>query len=400
MRKRDGRSIANAVKAVNSGATVVALSSEKVYAADAMGGPGADHVLYMEPGSKDKHLLPRALAGHSPVPAALLQQSELTMPLPLRRFTDLDRGATKLAVAVVERLRPDVLLVNLPAADKYGHKFGGPATPAIMAKIVTGLDRNVGRILDAYKMAGMYDDTLFVVTADHGMVPNNRTVPGPTVRAVVEKQGGKYHFHTGGTAAYIYIRSGSRAQAVSSALLDVSGVNASYYRVTSGDSYAYRPSPAQRIAPELDAAYAYLLDTFSCAESPDVVALFRENTIGHVEPTLYGYHGGADWNSLRVPLVFSGPGIRQGAVSQAPARLVDIAPTALRAMGISHAPLDGVVLADALETATKEEIATQAALVGPLSAHQEALIHESAANLAEDEATGHRPPEKTLALVP
>jgi len=84
----------------------------------------------------------------------------------------------------------------------------------------------------------------------------------------------------------------------------------------------------------------------------------------------------------------AGPGIRQGALSHFPARLIDVAPPVLRVLGVPAAPMDGIVLADALVSPTAAEVGGQASLSGPLTAYQDALIEQSLSNIAEDEATG------------
>ena len=50
--------------------------------------------------------------------------------------------------------------------DHVGH-VDGPDTPAYYAKLKE-LDGYVGRIVDAIKEAGIYDNSIIIVTADHG----------------------------------------------------------------------------------------------------------------------------------------------------------------------------------------------------------------------------------------
>jgi hypothetical protein len=60
-------SIPQAVKAADPKARVVALSSEKIYAADAMGGFAADYILYHQRSGPGKRaLVPSAVPGHRP----------------------------------------------------------------------------------------------------------------------------------------------------------------------------------------------------------------------------------------------------------------------------------------------------------------------------------------------
>jgi predicted AlkP superfamily pyrophosphatase or phosphodiesterase len=384
-------SITLAIKNNDRGARVVAISSEKVYAADAIGGWAADYILYYR---RDKHgsvLVPAGVPHHTP-PASFFSRPGLDEKMPLRHFTDWDYLSTVLALAAVAEFRPRALLVNLPSADYYGHPYGGPASPAVFQQVVGGVDRNIGRIVQAYKDAGIFDQTLFVVAADHGMVPNVRSVDGALTKSVVGQAGGEYLFHTGGTAAYIYLRNGRKAKAVAQAMAQVPNVAGAYYLVEKGGRHYYDRAPGMTIEPGLDAAHRFLLGTFVGPRAPDVVVPFRENTIGSKLSAAHGDHGGLNWGAQHVPLVLSGPGVASGVVSHFPARLVDIAPTVLRLLGLPAGPMDGVVLADGLAGATAQEVAAQTARLPVLTARQSALIQQSLDNVAEDTQAQLAPP--------
>lgn len=384
-------SIPQMVKAVNPAAKVVAASSEKVYAADAMGAGSADYVLYHQrAGSKPVTLVPRGVPGYVP-PADFFHHQYLREPFPLRHVTDWDWLSTVLALTSIEAFRPDVLMVNLPGADIYGHLFGGPAAPQVMKQVVAGLDRNIGHIVDAYKRAGIYRQTLFVVTADHGMVPNARTVPNNATKAAVRQAGGEYLFHTGGTAANIHLRNRGKGAAVAGEMLRLPGVEAAYYRVDSHGKPTYLLAPGLSIDTSLDGAYQYLLSTLG-PTAPDVIAPFRENTIDEASTIARGDHGGLSWGVQHIPLILSGPGVRPGVVSHFPARLMDVAPTVLRLLGIPIPSMDGIVLADTAAAPGADDVARQSAFTPPLTRYQEALAAQSVSNQAEDQKLGVHPP--------
>ena len=100
----------------------------------------------------------------------------------------------------------------------------------------------------------------------------------------------------------------------------------------------------------MDAANQFLLGTFGGSKGPDIVVLFAENAGSEPDGQAHwtGDHGGSAWESQHIPLVFSGPGIRRGYISTYPARLMDIAPTALSLMGVPDTGMTGVPLADAM----------------------------------------------------
>ncbi|GAC1400264.1 MAG: hypothetical protein NVSMB52_13870 [Chloroflexota bacterium] len=385
-------SIPAAIKASDPRSSVVAVSSEKVYAADAMGGWAADYILYHQHSGPRKDLLvPSFVPGHRP-PEDILQQPSLQIRLPMRHFTDWDWLSAQLALTSLLHVQPKALLINMPGADFYGHPYGGPASPAVMAQIAAGLDRNIARIVAAYKQAGIYDQTVFVVTADHGMVPNTRTVSGDVTKAAVRHVGGQYLFHTGGTAADVYLRNPWHSRAVAAEMMRVPNVAGSYYQVGHKGRYEYVPAPGMKISPSLDAAYQYLLATFSGPTAPDVVAPFRENTIGGLYKNAHGDHGGVNWGAQHIPLVLSGPGVQSGRLSHFPARLMDIAPTVLRLLGLPTAPMDGVVLGDALLSPTATDMTVQSDMAPSLTAYQDALMEQSTANIAEDKKDRVLPP--------
>lgn len=66
----------------------------------------------------------------------------------------------------IKEKKPHLLAVCFDNPDHVGHADGHD-TPAYYAKLAE-LDGYIARIVQAVKEAGMYDDTLFVVTSDHG----------------------------------------------------------------------------------------------------------------------------------------------------------------------------------------------------------------------------------------
>jgi hypothetical protein len=127
-------------------------------------------------------------------------------------------------------------------------------------------------------------------------------------------------------------------------------------------------------------ALQYLVGTTAGRDGPDVWTLYRENfTIvpRNVAGTWKGTHGGATWKVQHVPLILSGPGIRQGVHSQFPARAIDIAPTLERLLGLPAIPRDGVILADALTQPTHAELKPQEEIAASLTLDVQALQLQS-----------------------
>ncbi len=77
-------------------------------------------------------------------------------------------------------------------------------------------------------------------------------------------------------------------------------------------------------------AYERLSQLFDSPNGPDLVVNPKSYAYGR-QP---GQHGGLDVIQARSPLLFSGPGIRAGAVVEAEAKQVDVAPTIARLLGM------------------------------------------------------------------
>ena len=79
---------------------------------------------------------------------------------------DKQENLTPLAVEYIKTKKPDFLTVIYDDPDHVGHK-NGHDTPEYYAKMEQ-LDSWLGEIIAAIKDAGIYDDSIIVVTSDHG----------------------------------------------------------------------------------------------------------------------------------------------------------------------------------------------------------------------------------------
>lgn len=87
-------------------------------------------------------------------------------------FDTLSLPDPELASAAVEYIRenPDLkmMFIHFGEPDYTGHEFGyGAHVPEYLAKI-TETDRYVGQVLDAIRDAGWLEDSLIILTSDHG----------------------------------------------------------------------------------------------------------------------------------------------------------------------------------------------------------------------------------------
>lgn len=397
-------SIPQAMKRQDPHARVVALSSEKYYAADAMGGPAADYIIFGQP--VGKRIVTQGIPHHIP-PQSFLKKGSMSRAWPLT-YGQFDDMAMTMALQSLSSLDPRLLMINLPGADIYGHRVGGPASPDVMRRIAAAADIQIGRLIAELKRRGIFDQTIFVVTADHGMVGNTFQLDDAVIKAAIRDAGGDYLFHVGGNSAYIWLKNPGQSASVAQKMVDAfptlplyrsadaQSVAFAHYQTLQAGEYVYDPivPTGTQIDVELEKAYQYLLRTFAGPLAPDIALWFEENTITSHNTDVHGEHGGATWGAQHIPLVITGPGVRSGHRSSFPARLMDIAPTVLTLLGLHPDRMDGIVLADAVKGASDNLHTAQQDLAGRLKTYQTALIARSKADIAQQAGDTAPPPKR------
>ncbi|HZT95996.1 MAG TPA: alkaline phosphatase family protein [Chloroflexota bacterium] len=392
--KRSGSpTLAGLLKQADPTAKVYAASGPKFYAADAAGGPDSDYTAYFwvdanngyRPLSISPHDLPADILNdpafyygpNNPGPAIANGMSPDSSGGWYSMINDhlglQDAMVIDLTKKVTEQERPRVVMLNLPEMDyPVLHLDGGPLSPNKVTHVMENADRKIGQLMDHYRNLGIYDQTLWVLVGDHGCTPLERlveykeVVPRALYNAGTGYAGGfpylTHDYHTGG---FIWVWNPDKAGKAAE-LLDQShipGVAGIYFLSDFGSKGGYLPSPetARSTPPPLDAAYRYLLNTMVGATAPHIVLVYEERTGSDVPTTKNwnGDHGGINWSSQHIPMILSGPGVRKGHKSAFPARLVDVAPTALRILGVDYPGMDGIALADAFVKPTKLEASTQ-----------------------------------------
>lgn len=271
------------------------------------------------------------------------------------------------------------IFVTLPGVDKAAHMWGatddpGPTGPdgdpmTHMDAATAEADRQVGKIMDELAAQGELDDTLVVLTSDHGSVAG-RSFHG---ELVAERDYGYYNWYFGdpenddvydrpqaalkplvdtGNVGLTYSDSMLRvwlkdqspaavdeAAAVMETLADVTAVwrrdgdhfdrvsKVRWDRMRTGGERSWFVRKAQE-----------LVDTSAAPYGPDLIATLPDDTTYSVA----GDHGGIQRAAQQVPIVFAGAGLSSRDL-RAPVRSVDIMPTILRTMGIEPTfPMDGV----------------------------------------------------------
>lgn len=381
--------LAGLIKAQTPNAIVAAVTAHKYYAAQGLGMGPTDFILYAhrlpktnpkakqptptpdrayEPASGS--VVPMAIKGHEPS-AEVLNDRRLNVTY--AKPGDENGFAINVALALFEKYKPRALLLNLPETDGVGHQTGGIIAPDKMREVMVATDAHIGRLMEAYRAAGLFDQTLWIVTADHGMMPNTHWIDAQQIRQTARAAGAQ---GGGGLTAYLPQPAQAPARAEALARKKIEGILGVYAKVKVNDRYAYQAAPTTRaaLAPALHDAYLYLLSTYVGATSHDVVLMPQPTwTISQEPPNTHGSHGEIVWGNQHIPLILAGPGIKRGVTSNAPARLVDLAPTIARVLGAPLTRFEGVPLADALLNPSAEDVAAQNAVTTKLAPLRDAF---------------------------
>lgn len=389
---------------------VIAGSAAHFHAAGPLGGPDASWIFWYQ-----KHAgewIPRQL-GRNQVPRDLLNDPSLRVKIPSSTNSTVppyysplmlgqqDSLVIDFAIKSLERYQPRAIMLNLPETDAIGHwSLQWHRDEGILYR---SFDTAFGRLLDAYKKAGIYDKTLFVITADHGIIQSTHRVLD---RVAVENQirqelGEKSIILTNGgggggpTMTSIWLKDPAHNERMAKLIWEkhYDNVSAIYYR----DGVNYHSAGIEDSFPDLAKAYDYLLSTEG-ARGQDIAILLRENARNSGLPRMLGRHGGADWGSQQATLMFSGPGVQPGK-SNAPARLVDIAPTIERLMGITPNARDGIVLADVFQNPHPADIRPHLATATQFAPMVAALQKRAARDIklaADGELPNHIPPDEII----
>lgn len=229
------------------------------------------------------------------------------------------------AAYLIEKHRPNLLLVHLLLTDSVQHEYGARSLAANTALILA--DRQLQRILDAVDRAGIRDQTTLMVVSDHGFATYHRLIhPNAVLRRKdllrSQQDCDGWVVAEGGTAMVYVTREARRSEVLAAFREPLEGV-------------------ARTIAPEEYAKWGYPAPTHNgrmsdlvLAAAPDYAfdgAFQGEPVTAAARPG--GAHGylntEADMNAI---LVAWGAGIRHTTTGPQPN--VNVAPTIARLLGV------------------------------------------------------------------
>ena len=249
----------------------------------------------------------------------------------------LSRQLLDQTLQIVREKRPNFVIVNLGAADYAAHSFGPESIRYLLT--LEYLDGLVGDLLKALDDLGIRQRTAVIVSADHGFSDVDPTrlvapvadVGGHRLEALAARGIEHYLTNTGGSSMGVYVRDKGRVADAVAAL-----------RAEPWCEAVYCQDAKAACDRTLESLHAYFP-----GRSPDLmVDLDDDAALNFAQP---GQHGSLRHDDMAIPLILSGAGVAAGKVA-GEARLVDVAPTVMRLLGLPPEGLrpDGRVLEDAL----------------------------------------------------
>jgi predicted AlkP superfamily pyrophosphatase or phosphodiesterase len=291
-----------------------------------------------------------------------------------------DVWAADAAIAIMRNEKNwNGIFVTLPGVDKAAHMWGGVTDPGptgpdgdamthLPAAAATA-DAQVGKIMAELKARGELDNTLVVLTADHGSVAGKHfygkdvatrdygynnwyygdaenadpyTLPQDALLPLVATNNVGLSYSDSMLRVWLEDQSASSVAAAVAAYRGMPAVTAVWRR--DGDHYT-RVTPVRWDLMKSGGERRWfrkhaqeLVDTEAAVYGPDVIATLPDDTTY----SIHGDHGGIQRASQQIPIVFAGAGL-SGKDLQGPVRSVDILPTILQAMGITPThSMDGI----------------------------------------------------------
>lgn len=261
----------------------------------------------------------------------------------------LDDFTTRCTLDTIRRKKPNLMLVHLIDLDDTKHENGthGDAIDHTLIR----MDQRLGDIMEAVKEAGIYDETVFLVIGDHGQLDVQYKVKLNQLlmeNGLIYEEKGELRWRAyvqgAGGAAYLHIKDGDleaerRALSVLEAAMksDSYGIECIYNAIEMKEQHAYPCAPYML---EAKAGYCFV----DSLEGDVVTDLSK---IGEK----YATHGYSPKKSnYSCNLVISGAAMKkQYKINEA--RMIDIAPTMARILGIEFGPCDGKVLEEVFKNA-------------------------------------------------
>jgi predicted AlkP superfamily pyrophosphatase or phosphodiesterase len=251
-----------------------------------------------------------------------------------------DTNTARMASYIIKKDKPNLMFIHFFGIDHFEHGEGRDGPRVRNAVYVA--DLGVGLIVKALKDAGIWNETVLIITGDHGF-NNVSTNINPNVWLVkaglitdVKKDNWKAQFFSVGGSSFLYLKDKQDKKTLSSVMEILSGL----------------PSDQKKLFRIIDREKMN-----SVGGNPDVAfALSAQNggSFGNsftgeaIRPGQGGTHGSfPDAHEIQTGFVAHGPGINKGGIIPV-MNLRDIAPTIAKLLGLPFPSADGTIPAGLL----------------------------------------------------
>jgi hypothetical protein len=265
------------------------------------------------------------------------------------RLTREDRVGA-IAAYLLERYRPNLLLVHLIGVDHVQHELG-TSNPEVR-RAVGAADRAIGQILEVVERLGLRDRAAFIVTGDHGEVdahtelrPNVLLVEAGLMEDRPDRGCWRATFHASGGAAFLHLPEQGDGAAVSEVLRLLDAVHPGVrrlFRVVGREEL-------NRVGADPEAPLALAAVPGVTLSSASAGPLLRP-----AQGAAHGYF--PETPEMYTGFVGSGAGFRRGATAKL-LPLESVAPLVAALLDIELDAPDGVLLPGLLESAPSDRIA-------------------------------------------
>jgi len=287
-----------------------------------------------------------------------------------------DTWAADAAMAMMDNEDWSGMFVTMGGIDKAGHMWGAdrdvqsaPGSLDYQTHVqynAENADVQLGRMLDRLRDLGQLDDTLVVLTADHGATFGTRyygkTEPGvsttsdtnwyygpdskptvyndpsPSIRPLVATGNVQFSYQSTSIQTWLTDASSAKRSKALKVMKGLPGVIATYFR--KGDRYVLKDTNTMTTSDRRwwKATGQSIINNMADVSGPDIVGLLANE----VSYGAYGDHGGASEPVQRVPMVFWSSSMPGPNNTSATFKTPDVMPTILHALGIEQThPTDG-----------------------------------------------------------
>ena len=260
-----------------------------------------------------------------------------------------DEALTDIAVHALDALKPHLVMLHLPRVDHEEHT-SGPFSDQVNT-VIEAADQQLARLIAAAKNAGTWNETALIVLSDHGFARISRRVrPGTLLQennlVTIEQNrvtDWKAAIMVTAASAYIYVKDAADA-ATRKKLLEI--FPPLQHKADSGIRRVYRQEEIRAKGGD-PAAFLAL----EAAEGFEIAGGYRGN---YISPSFnLGTHGyDPERPEMLASLLIYGPSIVPGKIKQA--RLIDVAPTVARWLGLNLEKAQGKALPVALRSTARE----------------------------------------------